>query len=164
MARTPTRPRRSWAFALTLAWALMGACAQPVTDPQPLSHDPASMTENAHTHHSIDYIEFAVSDMAAAKRFYEAAFGWTFNDYGPEYAGIHKDGRVDAEVGGLRLDTEVVPGGPLVILYSTDLAESVAAVRAAGGRILQEPFDFPGGHRFHFADPSGNELAVWAEK
>jgi hypothetical protein len=122
------------------------------------------MAEVSHVHHTIDYIEFTVSDMAAAKRFYEAAFGWTFNDYGPEYAGIRKGGRVDAEVGGLRLDAEVVPGGPLVILFSTDLAESVAAVRAAGGRILVEPFEFPGGRRFHFTDPSGNELAVWAEK
>ena len=114
-----------------------------------------------HIHHAIDYIEFTVSDMDAAKQFYSAAFGWEFNDYGPDYAGIKKgDG---GEAGGLRRADEVVTGGPLVVLYSQDLEASVAAVRAAGGAIVTEPFGFPGGRRFHFTDPSGNELAVYAE-
>jgi hypothetical protein len=117
------------------------------------------MASGEHIHHAIDYIELTVRDIAAAKAFYSAAFGWEFNDYGPEYAGIKGDGR---EVGGLRRDDEVTPGGPLVILFSTDLESSLAAVRAAGGLIVKEPYGFPGGRRFHFADPSGNELAVWA--
>lgn len=112
-------------------------------------------------HHEINYIEFAVRDMAQAQRFYEAAFGWTFNDYGPGYAGIRKSG--GGEVGGLRLTSEVETGGPLVILYSNDLDRSLAAVRAAGGEVTREPYEFPGGRRFHFSDPSGNELAVWSE-
>lgn len=112
-----------------------------------------------HTHHAIDYIEFAVNDVAVAKRFYGSAFGWTFTDYGPDYAGIH--GR-DHEVGGFRRDTEVRSGGPLVVLYSEDLERSLAAVRANGGTIVQEPFSFPGGRRFQFRDPTGNELAVWS--
>ena len=123
-------------------------------------------TEEAMTpalvHHAIDYIEIAVTDMAAAQAFYGAAFGWAFTDYGPEYAGIRKLGGEEGEQGGLRLDTAVRSGGPLVILYSEDLDATVAAVKAAGGRITTEPFDFPGGRRFHFADPAGNELAVWA--
>lgn len=111
-------------------------------------------------HHTIDYIEFSVHDMAAAQRFYAAAFGWLFTDYGPEYAGIQRhDG--EGEVGGLRKVERVVTGGPLIVLYSDDLAASQAAVVAAGGRILVEPFSFPGGRRFEFADPSGNALAVW---
>ena len=110
--------------------------------------------------HAIDYIEFCVTDMARAKRFYADAFGWEFNDYGPEYAGIRKP---DGEAGGLRAAPEVVTGGPLVILYSMDLERSLESVRAAGGRITLEPFRFPGGRRFQFLDPSGNELAVWAE-
>lgn len=118
------------------------------------------MTDNAHTHHGIDYIEIAVTDMAEARRFYENAFGWQFNDYGPEYSGIRKDG---GEAGGLRLDSKVIKGGPLVILYSRDLELSVEQVRNAGGRITNGPYSFPGGRRFHFVDPSGNELAVWAE-
>jgi predicted enzyme related to lactoylglutathione lyase len=113
-----------------------------------------------HTHHAIDYIEFTVHDLAEAKRFYAAAFGWTFNDYGPVYAGIRGD---DREVGGLHQTTPLRQGGPLVVLYSADLDSSLSAVRAAGGTVLGEPFSFPGGRRFHFADPSGNELAVWAQ-
>ena len=112
-----------------------------------------------HTHHAIDYIEFTVRDLEEAKHFYSAAFGWTFNDYGPEYAGIRGG---DGEVGGLHETMELRRGGPLVILYSTDLEASLAAVRSAGGAILQEPYAFPGGRRFHFIDPSGNELAVWS--
>lgn len=112
-----------------------------------------------HAHHAIDYIEFTVRDLAAAKRFYEEAFGWTFIDYGPGYAAISGPER---EVGGLMQSDDVRTTGPLVILYSTNLEGSVAAVRAAGGTILQDPYSFPGGRRFHFADPSGNELAVWS--
>jgi len=116
----------------------------------------------AHIHHAIDYVEFVVTEMAQAKRFYESAFGWTFNDYGPDYAGIRKqDG---GEAGGLRSGPEVTTGGPLVILYSSDLEATIGSVRKAGGQITQEPFDFPGGRRFHFTDPSGNELAVWSDK
>ena len=119
------------------------------------------MTESSHTHHAIDYIELAVTDMAESKRFYASAFDWKFNDYGPDYAGIQKQG---GEAGGLRLDPEVSTGGPLVVLYSNDLDMTLTRVREAGGRIVKEPFDFPGGRRFHFQDPSGNELAVWSEK
>lgn len=110
-------------------------------------------------HHAIDYIELTVRDLAIAKRFYSDAFGWKFNDYAPVYAGIQGE---DREVGGLHQTDELRLGGPLVILFSDDLEQSLAAVRAAGGEILQEPYPFPGGRRFHFSDPSGNELAVWS--
>ncbi|MGH7541987.1 MAG: VOC family protein [Gemmatimonadota bacterium] len=113
-----------------------------------------------HTHHAIDYVEFTVQDLAEAKRFYSSAFRWAFNDYGLDYAGIQGP---DREVGGLRRSEESRGGGPLVVLYSEDLEASLAAVRSAGGSIVQEPLSFPGGRRFHFVDPSGNELAVWAE-
>lgn len=119
---------------------------------------------SSHVHHRIDYIEFPVTDMAAARRFYSAAFGWEFNDYGPEYSGI-RNVVGEGEAGGLRLQVEApARGGPLVILYSSDLEATLAQVRGAGGRIVTEPFPFPGGRRFHFLDPSGNELAVWSEK
>ena len=119
------------------------------------------MTTDSHIHHAIDYIEFAVTDMAESKHFYRAAFDWRFNDYGPGYAGIQKQG---GEAGGLRLEPAVSAGGPLVILYSNDLDTTITKVRQAGGQIATEPFTFPGGRRFHFQDPSGNELAVWSEK
>ena len=119
------------------------------------------MASANHINNSIDYIEFNVIDMAKAKTFYSSAFGWKFNDYGPGYAGIQKD---KGEAGGLRLDSKVISGGPLVILYSTDLDASLNRVASAGGEITKSPFTFPGGRRFHFKDPSGNELAVWSEK
>ncbi|MBC8366459.1 VOC family protein [bacterium] len=118
------------------------------------------MEQSKPVHHSINYIEFPVSDMAETKRFYAAAFGWTFNDYGPDYAGVVTQGR---EVGGFRREERVTAGGPLVVLYSNDLTASLARVREAGC-LAQEPYDFPGGRRFHFNDPNGNELAVWSDK
>ena len=115
-----------------------------------------------HRHHALDYVELNVTDLAATRRFYEAAFGWEFNDYGPAYAGIRApDG--EGEVGGLNATAEPRRGGPLVLLWSDDLDATVAAVREAGGEVLEGPYEFPGGRRFHFADPSGNELGVWAQ-
>ena len=112
-----------------------------------------------HARHTIDYVEFSVRDLAEAKRFYADAFGWRFTDYGPTYAGIQgrEPGR---EVGGFEQTDDVRTGGPLVVLASDDLEASLAAVEAAGGAVSTPPFAFPGGRRFHFRDPSGNELAV----
>lgn len=121
-----------------------------------------TMADATQNHHQIDYIEFSVTDMAEAQRFYSAAFDWEFTDYGPQYAGIRK--RQGGEVGGLSLQAEVAPGGPLVILYSQDLEQTLARVRDAGGGITREIFEFPGGRRFQFKDPSGNELAVWSDR
>jgi predicted enzyme related to lactoylglutathione lyase len=116
------------------------------------------------TRHAIDYIELQVTDLTAAKAFYAQAFGWTFNDYGPAYAGF-VDGRRAGEAGGLSESADAkTGGGPLVILYSDALEDSLAAVRAAGGGVTKEIFAFPGGRRFQFTDPSGNELGVWSER
>ncbi|MBO1901388.1 VOC family protein [Leucobacter weissii] len=112
------------------------------------------------THHRIDYVELTVTDLAAAKAFYAAAFGWEFNEYGPGYAGIR--GR-DGEAGGLYEAAEARPhGGPFVLLFSEDLEESGRAIERAGGTIVDGPYGFPGGRRLHFTDPSGNELGVWS--
>ena len=108
----------------------------------------------------VDYVEFKVTDLEAAKAFYSGAFGWKFQDWGPEYASF-EDGRL---AGGFHLSEEVTRGGPLVIIYAVDLEAVEAGVRANGGTIAKEIFSFPGGRRFHFTDPSGNELAVWSDK
>ena len=108
----------------------------------------------------IDYIEFPATDVAKTKAFYERVFGWKFTDYGPDYASF-EDGRLS---GGFTKEGKVVRGGPLVVLYASDLAAIEKKVRDAGGVIVKDAFPFPGGRRFHFSDPSGNELAVWSEK
>lgn len=108
----------------------------------------------------MDYIEFRTTDIEGTKRFYSEIFGWEFKDYGPTYTSF-TDGRMG---GGFEAASTVVPGGPLVVLYSTDLESIEAAIRSSGGQIVRETFEFPGGRRFHFTDPSGNELAVWSDR
>jgi hypothetical protein len=111
----------------------------------------------------IDYIEFPATDIAATKRFYGQAFGWKFEDYGPGYTSF-QDGRL---AGGFNTDAQVAPSGgaktlgTLVVLHAASLEAAYAKVTAAGGKIVREIFAFPGGRRFHFSDPNGNELAVW---
>ncbi len=112
-------------------------------------------------HHAIDYVELPVSDLPIAKAFYEQAFGWQFNDYGPAYAGIRAPSG-DGEVGGLNGTAAPEQHTPLVLLYSDDLDATLDAVRAAGGTVVTDPYEFPGGRRFHFTDPSGTQLGVWS--
>ncbi|MGN6393697.1 MAG: VOC family protein [Gemmatimonadales bacterium] len=107
----------------------------------------------------IDYIEFPVPDVAAARRFYERVFGWRFTDYGPDYTSF-EDGRLS---GGFSGGGTAGQGGPLVVIYAVDLEQTAQAIEAAGGRITRPTFDFPGGRRFHFRDPGGHELAVWSD-
>ena len=106
----------------------------------------------------IDYIELPASDIEKTKAFYHSVFGWKFTDYGPDYTSFH-DGRM---AGGFSKES-LVGKGVLLVLYSSDLAAVQKKVLAAGGRIVKDTFSFPGGRRFHFADPNGNELAVWSE-
>jgi predicted enzyme related to lactoylglutathione lyase len=108
----------------------------------------------------IDYIEFVVGDLGRAKEFYEAVFGWEFTDYGFHYASFN-DGRMR---GGFRSDLKHNPGGALIVIYSTDLKGIEDKIRQNGGAIVKDLFEFPGGRRFHFTDPSGNEIAVWSDK
>lgn len=117
------------------------------------------MTQQDHDRR-IDYIEFQVVDIDAAKRFYSTVFDWSFTDYGEDYS-CFADGRLNG--GFARTDT-VQPGGPLIVLYALDLPGIQDAVVAAGGTITKEIFEFPGGRRFHFRDPSGYELGVWSDK
>lgn len=115
------------------------------------------------SHHSISYIEFGVTDLQATRAFYKAAFGWEFTDYGPNYSGIKsQDG--ESEVGGLNPNAQPSGTGPLVLIFSQDLDATVEAVETAGGIIVEPPYEFPGGRRFEFTDPSGNRLGVYAEQ
>ena len=109
----------------------------------------------------IDYVEMPGGGLPATKAFYAQAFGWSFTDYGPDYAAFNEglDGGFysDAE------EAQEVVNHPLVILYAHDLEAMAAKVEAAGAGIVRPIFTFPGGRRFHFKDPAGNEVAVWSE-
>jgi|SRR5947209_1525780 len=107
----------------------------------------------------IDYLEFPATDIPATKRFYNEAFGWKFEDYGPDYISFF-DGRL---AGGFMKRDKAASDGPLAVIYAVDLAASEEKIKAAGGTIVKPVFSFPGGRRFHFTDPNGNELAVWSE-
>lgn len=113
-------------------------------------------------HHNINYIEIPTKDIDASKHFFATVFGWTFIDYGPEYCSFTARG-ID---GGFFTSKETVStktGSPLIVLYSANLEETQAAVEEASGKIIEPIFSFPGGRRFHFTDPTGNEYAVWSE-
>lgn len=113
-------------------------------------------------HETINYVELPSRDLAATKRFFQSAFGWTFEDYGPDYAAFSGRG-LDGGffTSGLAARTE--QGSALIVLYSANLEETLAKVEAAGAQVLQPIFTFPGGRRFHFAEPGGSEFAVWSE-
>jgi hypothetical protein len=108
----------------------------------------------------IDYIEMAATDVGAVRRFYEEAFGWKFTDYGPEYTAF-EDGRL---AGGFTTGRTPARGGALVVLFAVDIDAAQRRVQAAGGTVVKPTFSFPGGRRFHFTDPAGNELAVWTDR
>ena len=110
----------------------------------------------------INYVELPSRNLEATKRFFTDAFGWSFVDYGPEYIAIENAGLDGGFYHSDKVST-VEHGSALVILYSADLEDSVERVKSAGGCIVKNIFDFPGGQRFHFADPNGNEYAVWSE-
>jgi predicted enzyme related to lactoylglutathione lyase len=108
----------------------------------------------------VDYIEFGATDVGRTREFYEKVFGWRFQDYGPDYTSF-QDGRLS---GGFTKDTPVRPANPLVVIYAVQLEPIEAKIKQAGGKIVRKTYAFPGGRRFHFTDPSGNELAVWTDK
>jgi uncharacterized protein len=109
--------------------------------------------------HTIDYVEFHASDLAAVRQFYSLVFGWVFEDYGPDYTSF-KDGRL---AGGFSRGPVSPGSGPLVVIYVDDLEATQKQIMDAGGKITKKIFSFPGGSRFHFTDPGGNELAAWCE-
>jgi len=107
----------------------------------------------------IDYVEFPALNIDETKRFFSEVFGWDFTDYGPDYTSF-SDGRL---TGGFGKTDAAAGDGPLIVLYATDLEAIKEAVTKHGGSVSKDTYEFPGGRRFHFHDPSGNELAVWSE-
>ena len=110
----------------------------------------------------INYIEFPARDLDAMQRFYSDAFGWSFTDYGPEYRAFN-DGSMDGGFFKSEASSSTATGAVLVVLYADKLEQTRDKVMRCGGSLVKDIFSFPGGRRFHFADPHGNELAVWSD-
>ena len=113
-------------------------------------------------HEKINYVEYPATDIGATKQFFETVFGWSFVDYGPDYAAFSNQG-LDGGFFKSELASTSENGAALIIFYSQNLELTEAKIRRAGGVINKEIFSFPGGRRFHFVEPSGNEFAVWSE-
>jgi len=113
-------------------------------------------------HEKINYVEFPAINIPATKAFFQTAFGWKFEDYGPDYAAFANQG-LDGGFYKSELCSSREEGSALVVLYSKDLEATQQKVEQAGGVISTPIFPFPGGRRFHFREPSGNELAVWSD-
>jgi predicted enzyme related to lactoylglutathione lyase len=109
-------------------------------------------------HHKINYIEFTSTDIPKTRQFYSTVFGWSFEEWGPDYISF-----VGLGIDGGFMKGEERSGGPLVVLYSSDLEATEQAIVTAGGTITVPIFEFPGGRRFHFSDGAGNVLAVWSK-
>lgn len=116
----------------------------------------------ANEHEKINYLELPASDLAAVKAFFETVFEWQFTDYGPEYTAFTNAGLEGGFYKG-PLRSETQNGAALVVFYSKDLESTEAKITTAGGAIIKPIFSFPGGRRFHFSDPCGNEYAVWSD-
>lgn len=115
-----------------------------------------------HQHEKINYVEFPARNLEATKSFFETAFGWSFIDYGPEYTAFSDQG-LDGGFFKSDLAASAANGSALIVFYSDRLEETQSKIENAGGRIVKPIFAFPGGRRFHFVEPSGNEFAVWSE-
>ena len=116
----------------------------------------------ANVNDTINYIELPMIKKAETVAFYQQAFGWSFTDWGPDYVSFDGAG-ID---GGFNRESGVSVAGPgvLVILYSDDLSRTQSNIEKADGKIVRATYNFPGGQRFHFEDPNGNQLAVWSDK
>lgn len=114
-------------------------------------------------HEKLNYVEFPAADLAATKAFFTAAFGWRFTDYGPDYVAFDQQG-LEGGFYRANLASTAQQGGALLVFYSTNLSDTETKVVSAGGTINKPTFEFPGGKRFHFLEPSGNEFAVWSDR
>jgi hypothetical protein len=116
-------------------------------------------------HKKINYTEFPASNLPAVKAFFTKTFGWSFTDYGRDYTAFAA-AQAGLDGGFYRSDRRATTatGSALIVFFSDDLEQTQRTVEAAGGAIIKPTFDFPGGRRFHFADPNGNEWAVWSDK
>ncbi len=113
-------------------------------------------------HEKINYVEFPAKNIEDTKDFFTKVFGWSFVDYGPDYTAFSNEG-IDGGFFKSDLSASTRYGSALIVFYSNELEQTQGKIEGAGGSILKPIFSFPGGRRFHFADPNGNEYAVWSD-
>lgn len=113
-------------------------------------------------HEKKNYVEFPAKDIEATKAFFAEAFGWSFVDYGPEYTAFSNEG-IDGGFFKSELACSTEKGSALIVFYSRDIEQTQVKIKGAGGLVIKPIFSFPGGRRFHFVDPNGNEYAVWSD-
>lgn len=113
-------------------------------------------------HEKINYVELPANDMQATKSFFTKVFDWKFTDYGPDYIAFDYQG-LEGGFFKSELHSSTTNGAVLIVFYSERLEETQTKIEQAGGKTIQAIFEFPGGRRFHFQDPNGNELAVWSD-
>lgn len=113
-------------------------------------------------HETINYVEFPARDLARTKRFFGEVFAWEFEDYGPDYIAFSDQG-LDGGFYRSEKSSSAAEGAALVVFYSERLEETLGKIVAADGNVVRPVFSFPGGRRFHFCDPNGNEFAVWSD-
>jgi predicted enzyme related to lactoylglutathione lyase len=122
----------------------------------------SQLSEDMNVPNKINYIEIPAKDLVATKAFFGEVFGWSFTDFGPEYSSFNDQG-VDGGFFKSDLTVSTNSGSALIVFYSDNLEIVQEKVITAGGSVIKPIFSFPGGHRFHFSDPNGNEYAVWSE-
>lgn len=113
-------------------------------------------------HEKLNYVEFPAKDLEATKEFFQTVFDWKFTDYGPEYTAFANAG-LNGGFFKADLHSSTQNGAALLVFYSKNLENTLVKVTNAGGTLVRSTFSFPGGRRFHFAEPSGNEFAVWSD-
>ncbi len=113
-------------------------------------------------HEKINYVEFPAKNLQATKDFFIQAFSWSFQDFGPDYSSFSNQG-IDGGFYKSDLSSSTNNGAALIVFYSKNLEVTQGKIKKANGVIIQPIFSFPGGRRFHFTEPSGNEFAVWSD-
>lgn len=113
-------------------------------------------------HEKINYVELPAKNIELVKAFFTSVFGWSFVDYGPDYTAFSNQG-LDGGFFKSDLSVSTENGSALIVFYSKNLEETRSKIENAGGSIIKPIFSFPGGRRFHFSDPNGNEYAVWSD-
>ena len=113
-------------------------------------------------HEKINYVELPAAELEPVKKFFASVFGWSFTDYGPEYSAFSGAG-LDGGFFKADLRSSTDNGSALIVFYSAELEATQQKIEQAGGQVIRPTFSFPGGRRFHFTDPNGNEYAVWSD-